>query len=97
MRGCRKLKEETLDRNVWGTRFGRDYGSVIRHCGMNETLARSWVEKRQMFVLAWNRTPLTPLFSPSSGNYTEGAKKKQCRCVKRMEERLRDSEGDGKN
>jgi hypothetical protein len=25
-----KLKEEALDRNLWGTRFGRDYGPVVR-------------------------------------------------------------------
>jgi hypothetical protein len=24
------LKEEALDRNLWGTRFGRDYGPVVR-------------------------------------------------------------------
>jgi hypothetical protein len=26
-----KLKEKILDRIVWRTRFGRDYGSVVRH------------------------------------------------------------------
>jgi hypothetical protein len=25
-----KLKEEALDRTVWGTGFGRDYGPVVR-------------------------------------------------------------------
>jgi hypothetical protein len=25
------LKEETLDRNVWRTSFGREYGPVVRH------------------------------------------------------------------
>jgi hypothetical protein len=25
-----KLKEETLDRNLWRTRFGRGYGPVVR-------------------------------------------------------------------
>ena len=25
-----KLKEEALDRTVWGTRFGRGYGPVVR-------------------------------------------------------------------
>jgi hypothetical protein len=25
-----KLKEETLDRTLWGTRFGRSYGPVVR-------------------------------------------------------------------
>jgi hypothetical protein len=25
-----KLKEEALDRTLWRTRFGRDYGSVVR-------------------------------------------------------------------
>jgi hypothetical protein len=25
-----KLKEEALDRTVWRTRFGRDYGPVVR-------------------------------------------------------------------
>ena len=29
-RGCWKLKEEVLDRTVWGTRFGRIYGAVAR-------------------------------------------------------------------
>jgi hypothetical protein len=29
-RGCWKLKEETLDRNVWRTRFGRGYGPPVR-------------------------------------------------------------------
>jgi len=26
----RKLKEEALDRTMWGTRFGKDYGLVVR-------------------------------------------------------------------
>jgi hypothetical protein len=25
-----KLKEEALDRTLWGTRFGRGYGPVVR-------------------------------------------------------------------
>jgi hypothetical protein len=29
-RGYWKLKEEALDRTVWRTRFGRDYGPVVR-------------------------------------------------------------------
>ena len=29
-RGCWKLKEEALDRNVWRTRFERGYGFVVR-------------------------------------------------------------------
>jgi hypothetical protein len=29
-RRYRKLKEEALDRNLWRTRFGRDYGHVGR-------------------------------------------------------------------
>jgi hypothetical protein len=29
-RGYWKLKEEALDRTLWRTRFGRDYGSVVR-------------------------------------------------------------------
>ena len=29
-RGHWKLREETPDRTVWRTRFGRDYGPVIR-------------------------------------------------------------------
>jgi len=29
-RGCCKLKEESLDRFLWRTRFGRGYGSVVR-------------------------------------------------------------------
>jgi hypothetical protein len=28
--GYWKLKEEALDRTVWRTRFGRDYGPVVR-------------------------------------------------------------------
>jgi hypothetical protein len=28
-RGYRKLKDETLDRTVWRTRFGRGYGPVV--------------------------------------------------------------------
>jgi hypothetical protein len=28
--GFCKLKEEALDRTVWGTRFGRGYGPVVR-------------------------------------------------------------------
>ena len=29
-RGYWKLKEEALDRTVWRTRCGRDYGRVVR-------------------------------------------------------------------
>jgi hypothetical protein len=29
-----KLKEEALDRTLWRTRFGRDYGPVVRHYRM---------------------------------------------------------------
>jgi hypothetical protein len=29
-RRCWKLKEEALDRTLWGTRFGRGYGPVVR-------------------------------------------------------------------
>jgi hypothetical protein len=29
-RGYWKLKEEALDRTMWRTRFGRDYGPVVR-------------------------------------------------------------------
>ena len=29
-RGCRKLKEEALDRTVWRPRFGRSYAPVVR-------------------------------------------------------------------
>jgi hypothetical protein len=29
-RGYWKLNEEALDRTVWRTRFGRDYGPVVR-------------------------------------------------------------------
>jgi len=29
-RGYWILKEEALDRTVWGTRFGRSYGPVVR-------------------------------------------------------------------
>ena len=28
--GCWKLKEETQDRTLWRTRFGRVYGAVVR-------------------------------------------------------------------
>jgi len=35
-RGYWKLKEEALGRNVWRTYFGRGYGPVVRHYGMNE-------------------------------------------------------------
>jgi hypothetical protein len=30
MRGYWKLKEETPDRTVWRTRFGRGYGPVVK-------------------------------------------------------------------
>jgi hypothetical protein len=30
MRGSRKLKEETIDRTLWRTRFGGGYGHVVR-------------------------------------------------------------------
>jgi hypothetical protein len=36
MRGCRKFKEEALDRTVWRTRFGRGHGSVVK------TLQTEW-------------------------------------------------------
>ena len=29
-RGYRKLKEETMDRTLWRTHFGRGYGPVVR-------------------------------------------------------------------
>jgi hypothetical protein len=29
-RGYWKLKEEALDRSLWGTRFGRGYGPTVR-------------------------------------------------------------------
>jgi hypothetical protein len=29
-RGYCKLKEEALDRTVWGTHFGRVYGTLVR-------------------------------------------------------------------
>jgi hypothetical protein len=29
-RGCWKLKEEALDRNLWRTHFGRGNGAVVR-------------------------------------------------------------------
>jgi len=29
-RGCQQLKDETLDRTVWKTRYGRCYGLVVR-------------------------------------------------------------------
>jgi hypothetical protein len=31
-----KLKEEALDRTLWRTRFGRDYGPVVRDYRMND-------------------------------------------------------------
>ena len=34
-RGYRKLKEEALYRTLWRTRFGRVFGPVVIHCGMN--------------------------------------------------------------
>jgi len=36
-RGYSYLKEETLDRTMWTTRFGRDFGPVVRETtkGMN--------------------------------------------------------------
>jgi hypothetical protein len=30
-RGYSHLKEEVLDRTMWRTRFGRDFGPVVRH------------------------------------------------------------------
>jgi hypothetical protein len=35
-RGYWKLKEETIDRTLWRTRFGRGYGPVVRDYSMNE-------------------------------------------------------------
>ena len=29
-RGCRKVKKETLAFNLWRTRFGRGYGTLVR-------------------------------------------------------------------
>ena len=29
-RGCQQLKDETLDRTVWKTRYGRCYGHFVR-------------------------------------------------------------------
>ena len=42
-RGFWRLKEEALDRSVWGTRFGRDYGPVV-HRQQNEWM-NEWVNK----------------------------------------------------
>jgi len=33
-RGHWKLREETLDRVVWGTRFGRVYGPIVRQTAL---------------------------------------------------------------
>jgi hypothetical protein len=30
-RGCWKLKEAALNRNLWRTRFGKGYGPIIEH------------------------------------------------------------------
>jgi hypothetical protein len=35
-RGYSHLKEEALDRNMWRARFIRGFGTVTRHCLMNE-------------------------------------------------------------
>ena len=35
-RVCYKLKEETLDRSLWRTRFRKGCGPVVRHNGMSE-------------------------------------------------------------
>jgi len=36
-RGYWKLKKETLDHTLWGTRFGKIYGPIIRtHSEMND-------------------------------------------------------------
>jgi hypothetical protein len=42
MRGCRKFKEEALDRTVWRTRFGRGHGSV-------KTLQTEWYKLIKKF------------------------------------------------
>ena len=38
-RECYKLKEAALDRALWGTRFGRGCGPVVKtDCGINELI-----------------------------------------------------------
>ena len=37
-RGYWELKEETPDYTLWGSRFERGYGLVVRHCGVSEFL-----------------------------------------------------------
>jgi hypothetical protein len=36
MREYRMLKDEALDRNVWGIDFGRESGHLKTDCGVNE-------------------------------------------------------------
>jgi len=40
--GYWKLKEEALDLAVSRTRFGRDYGPVVRHYRMNERMCKKY-------------------------------------------------------
>ena len=35
-RGYSHLKEEALDRTLWGARFGRDFGPVVRQTANDE-------------------------------------------------------------
>jgi hypothetical protein len=47
-----KLKEETLDRTLWRTRFGRGYGPVVSQTAewMTSDLDRIWCRCPQNFI-----------------------------------------------
>jgi len=52
-----KLKEETLDRTVWRTGFGRGCGPVVkRHHGMNELTSWCVVMEMHWFFLKHGHT-----------------------------------------
>jgi hypothetical protein len=46
------LKEEALDRAVSRTRFGRDYGPVVRLCRMNERMCEKYGQEYGMMSYA---------------------------------------------
>ena len=60
-RGYSKLKEEALDRTLWGTRFGKGYGPAVRQTTewMNEWMD-DWMNKWTAYFVK----PLASIFSP---------------------------------
>jgi hypothetical protein len=66
-RGYSHLKEEALDRTVWGVRFGRSFGAAVR-----QTAKRMNDYKIQMRVQQlWRKQHCSIIMAPNGHNTTE--------------------------